>query len=190
MNGHEMKPNQDRLRAWRREALPPAGTLVQTGLSDGMTLADIGCGAGYFALPAAGITGKTGCILAIDVSEEKLEDLRRSADENGLDNIRTFCASGNATGLPDDAADMTLISNVLHEVEDPESFLREAARITREGGKVIVIEWQNHKTEYGPPVDERIAEDRLEEMLRGCGLDPLQRYHFGNLFYAITAARR
>ena len=55
-----------------RELLPPSETLKKLELYDGAIAADIGCGIGYFTLPAAELVGSQGRVYALDVSEEIL----------------------------------------------------------------------------------------------------------------------
>jgi len=44
----------------RRESLPPYDILKTLGLQEGDIFADIGCGIGYFSIPAADIVGSKG----------------------------------------------------------------------------------------------------------------------------------
>ena len=47
----------------RRELLPPDETLIKLGLHEGDIMADIGCGIGYFTIPASKIAGDSGIYL-------------------------------------------------------------------------------------------------------------------------------
>ena len=58
----------------RREMLPPEKTLIRLGLKQGDIVADIGCGIGYFTIPAANIVGDSGKVFAMDISPEMLEE--------------------------------------------------------------------------------------------------------------------
>ena len=59
----------------RREMLPPEKVLLLTGLKEGDIFLDIGAGIGYFAIPAAEITGESGKVIAADISPEMLDEL-------------------------------------------------------------------------------------------------------------------
>ena len=59
----------------RREILPPYKTLIGLELKEGDTVADIGCGIGYFTFPAAEIVGESGMIFAMDISAKMLEEV-------------------------------------------------------------------------------------------------------------------
>ena len=55
--------------------LPPEKVLLLTGLKEGDIFLDIGAGIGYFAIPAAEITGESGKVIAADISPEMLDEL-------------------------------------------------------------------------------------------------------------------
>lgn len=57
----------------RRELLPPDQTLRKLGIKEGEIIADIGCGIGYFTLPASKMVGEKGKIYAMDISAEMLQ---------------------------------------------------------------------------------------------------------------------
>ena len=59
----------------RRKMLPPEQTLLSLGLKEGDIMADIGCGIGYFAVPASKIVGKSGKVFAMDILPEMLEEV-------------------------------------------------------------------------------------------------------------------
>ena len=46
--------------------------MAQTGLMMGQTVADLGCGNGFYVLPAAQMVGPTGSVIAVDVQTQKL----------------------------------------------------------------------------------------------------------------------
>ncbi len=51
----------------RRKMQNPESILIDIGLKPGMIFVDIGCGDGYFALPAARMVGPEGKVIAIDI---------------------------------------------------------------------------------------------------------------------------
>ena len=60
----------------RRKILPPPITLEKLYLQKGDIVADVGCGIGYFNIPAAVIVGEMGKVYAIDISEEMLREVQ------------------------------------------------------------------------------------------------------------------
>ena len=62
-----------------------------------MVLADLGCGEGFFALPAARIVGERGRVYALDINTESIAHLKASAESEGLDNISATAGTGRTT---------------------------------------------------------------------------------------------
>lgn len=58
----------------RRELLPPEETLLRLGLKGADSIADIGCGIGYFTLSAARIVGSDGKVYGLNIRMEMLEE--------------------------------------------------------------------------------------------------------------------
>src|SRR5260370_30660709 len=98
----------------RYELLQPAELLRSLGLKPGDTLADIGCGPGFFTLPAAEIVGVDGHVLAADIQADMLSAVKARVSERGLTNVRVAQASGTEVPLPAGRAEMGLSACTLH----------------------------------------------------------------------------
>lgn len=142
----------------RKKILPPTRILEMMSLQRGDTLLDFGCGIGYFSIPALDVVGENGRVIAVDVSKEMLQELRRRAGQ------RKNLFIVHADSLAGLTADIILLSMVLHEVDNPKEFLKTCCAALRPSGRVVVIDWQKIDTgSLGPPVEERLAK---EEVLR------------------------
>ncbi len=185
--------NKNRLDNENRRALmPPAATLERLGLKKGNTVADIGCGIGYFTLPAAEIAGASCLVYAMDISAEMLEEIERKALEAGLANIRGIKTDEYDLKADSLSVDFAIVSNVLHEIEDKDRFIAEINRILKPGGTLAVIEWEKVKVrgEYGPPVEERLSYEAAADLLSRSGYGKIERYGFGTDFYGVSAVRQ
>lgn len=154
----------------REAALEPAKLLRKLGLRAGDTMADIGCGPGFFALPAARIVGQNGIVLAGDIQGEMLTAVRSRAHEAGLRNVRVVKTSETEIPLPAEAFDFVLLAFVLNELEHRATFLHRAARMLKPTGRVVVLEWERAEAPSGPPLEDRIARDELEADALAAGL--------------------
>jgi ubiquinone/menaquinone biosynthesis C-methylase UbiE len=168
----------DRLRL-----LPPRELLARAGLQEGMVVADVGCGPGFFTLPAAQMVGSAGRVYAIDIHPEMLEAVQDKAHRAGLTNIETVKAQESSVPLPDAVADVVLLAFVLHEAVDPAAFAREVARLLVSGGHLLVLEWKK-QTPSGPPLGDRLTPEAAEGWLTGAGLRVVDRFdpnsdHYG-----------
>ncbi len=68
----------------RKEWQDPEKILSTIGLEEGMTFIDVGCGEGYFALPAARRVGQDGKVYAFDINPDAVAGLREYAAAGGL----------------------------------------------------------------------------------------------------------
>ena len=106
------------------------------------TIADLGCGTGASAAELAPwVSG----IEAIDREAAMLAAAQKRLAAH--DHVRFHEADLLSVPLDDDAVDAALISLVLHHVPEPDGVLREAARIVRSGGPIIVIDMIQHQRE-------------------------------------------
>lgn len=64
----------------RRQSMPPEETLKKFKIGDKGTLLDIGCGIGYFTIPAAKII-TNGSVIGIDIMTEFLDIAREKAED-------------------------------------------------------------------------------------------------------------
>jgi demethylmenaquinone methyltransferase/2-methoxy-6-polyprenyl-1,4-benzoquinol methylase len=61
---------ESRLRQW---LLNPVKTLRGAGIQPGQTVLEVGCGTGFFTMPAAQLIGDQGCLVAMDVLSKYTE---------------------------------------------------------------------------------------------------------------------
>lgn len=175
----ERLEHPDRLRL-----LPPRELLARAGVQEGMVVADVGCGPGFFTLPAAQMVGPLGRIYAIDIHPEMLEAVQDKARRADLLNIETVKAEESSIPLPDAVADVGLLAFVLHEAVDPAAFAREVVRLVAPGGHLLVLEWKKKQMPSGPPIRDRLTPEAAEGWLARAGLRVVDRFepnpdHYG-----------
>lgn len=169
----------------RRKYLPPDQTLLSLGLKEGDTVADIGCGVGYFSIPAAIIVGDAGKVYALDIHSEMLAETEKRAEVANITNLETILITEDRIGF-NGKASFALLSTVLHEIEHKEKMLKEIKAIL-ENGRVVIIEWNNVKGKVGPPIEDRIDKDEVADMLKKIGFSNINIVDIGENFYGITA---
>jgi ubiquinone/menaquinone biosynthesis C-methylase UbiE len=121
--------------------------LLKGYVTDGMTVLDVGCGAGYYSLGMARIVGPKGRVIAVDTETEAIAALRGKAEEAGLsDRIETRVSSGQDLGIHDFSGqvDFALAVYVIHHAEDAGSLMSDVQRALRPGGKFLVVEPRHH----------------------------------------------
>jgi SAM-dependent methyltransferase len=112
--------------------------LGHAALRPGETVLDLGSGAGFDAFLAAREVGPTGRVIGVDMTDEMLARARENAARTGLTHVEF--RKGLIEALPvDDASVDVVISNcVINLVPDKAAVYREAARVLRPGGRLVV----------------------------------------------------
>ena len=169
--------------------LPPQHVVRLLNLTSGMSIADIGAGSGFFALPFARIIEPDGRLFAVDLQPEMLEflpaKLRSSASPRNLELIE---GEATATNLKDASCDLVFLGNVWHELDDHARVLREMARILRPGGRVSILDWRTDvQNPPGPPACHRIAAADTAAALQIAGWAVLQTPDVGRYSYLVIA---
>ena len=176
----------------RLKWLPPAEVVAQLQLEAGMTIADVGAGTGYFALPMARMVGEKGKVLAVDFQQEMLDRLHQKIHESGSSgNIELVRGEAVRTALPDRSVDMVFLANVWHELDDLAAVLAEAKRILQPGGRIAILDWRPDVIQPpGPPLSHRIAPASVAVMLRQEGWERESTCNIGAYNYLVTAGTR
>lgn len=173
----------------RERMLPPHPTLIRLGLKPGDHLVDIGCGTGFFSIPAVGIVGPSGRVTAVDPSPDMRRDLQTRAAQAGAE-IRVLAGRAGELPLEDGSASFGLMVNVLHEVENPEKALMELFRVLAPGGTAAVVEWRTGSNSGGPPPQYRLPAAKIFSLLQGAGFSQPRQVDAGSAHVGVTAVRR
>jgi len=176
----------------RRGRLPPEETLRAAGIGPGQTVVDLGCGPGYFTLPAAGLVGEAGQVYAVDIQPEMVALCHRRAAAAGLRQVRVVQSEEHQVPLSAGISDRVFLAFVLHEAEDPAALLGEARRLLKPGGEIAVVEWQKQDTGHGPPCEHRVSPQEVETAAARVGLwvagqQDLNEHHY---LIRLAAAER
>jgi len=173
----------------RRAMLDPPKLLGRFGIQRGWTVADVGCGPGFFTFPLAEIVGAEGKVYGVDAEPRMIARLRERIEGLRTENVFAVHSTERAIPLPDGIVDFTLLSMVLHELEGP-STLAEIGRILKNGGKLGVVDWEKKDEAIGPPRRIRLDRDEAAKMLRAAGFDPGSPLEITPSHYGFMAGKR
>lgn len=157
------------------------------GLRGGQVVVHLGCGAGFYIIPAAKIVGREGQVIGVDILADMLSEVASKAKRESLSKIvktvRANVENERGSTLPDGLADWVLVANVLHQ-SDPVKILAEAARIVKPNGSIVVIDWDTAATPFGPPSEHRLSETQAQHLVAQAKLVIKHRftpspYHYG-----------
>jgi ubiquinone/menaquinone biosynthesis C-methylase UbiE len=101
---------ESKLRKW---LMNPVKTLRGAGIEPGQTVLEVGCGTGFFTIPAAGLIGDQGCLVAMDPLSDYTERVAKKVQAAGLENVRVVKRDALDTGLDAAGIDKVLLFGVV-----------------------------------------------------------------------------
>lgn len=155
--------------AWQK----PHEVIRALALKPDAIVADIGAGTGYFAVRFAHMTPK-GRVYGVDTEPDMVKHLAERAKRDGLGNLVAVAATPGDPKLPE-KADLVILVDVYHHVENRERYFASLRDSLRPGGRVAVIDFRMDSP-VGPPKAARIEPGQVKAELARAGY-VLEREH-------------
>lgn len=115
-------------------------------VEEGMTVADIGCGMGYFSIGLARLVKESGKVLAVDIQEKMLEKMAQRATKQGVRSIISPVQCGEDNIGVAEPLDFALAFWMAHETPDVERFFTQIHSALKPGGVLFITEPKFHVT--------------------------------------------
>lgn len=112
------------------------------GIREGLMVADIGAGTGFFTDLFARRVGPSGLVYAVDITPEFIAHIDAHARAEGLHNVRTVLCPVDAVALPDASIDAAFVCDTYHHFEFPARSLRSIHRALRPRGQLVVVDFE------------------------------------------------
>ncbi len=112
--------------------------LALAGITEGMTVLDLGAGAGFDALLAWRRVGPTGRVIGVDMTDEMLDRARANAAKLGATNVEFRKGAIEHLPVEDASVDLVISNCVINLSPDKEAVFREMARVLKPGGRFAV----------------------------------------------------
>jgi ubiquinone/menaquinone biosynthesis C-methylase UbiE len=130
-----------------RDAKQKPEELVKAmSLAPGMTVADIGTGAGYMLPFLSRAVGASGHVLAEDIQDDFLAKARSRAENEKLANVTYIKGSETDPMLPRSGVDVALALDSYHHYDYPEKMLAGIRRGLKPGGRLVIVEYYKSAT--------------------------------------------
>ncbi len=170
----------------------PGTVISQLAIEPGNTVADFGCGSGYFSFALAQRVGSDGLVLALDVLPSALEAVTSRAKSLGLSNIspkRVNLENERGSHLADGSVDWVVLKDALFQNQKKDIIVREVARVLKSGGHALIMEWNPDEALVGPEKNLRVTQTTLKELITQAGLALERELPVGGFHYAFVVKK-
>ena len=148
---------------------------------------DIGCGTGYFTIPAIDIVSTGGVVYGLDTSQEMLDMLKDRLGPTPPSTLSLVKTGEYEFNLQPRCATFAFMCNVLHEVDDPGRLINAVLAILAPGGRFALIDWVRKSSDFGPPEAHRLEQSFVEQLLEAGGLDISETGFIGEEFFSLVS---
>lgn len=161
-------------RPEREDEEQPAKVIEALELKGGEVIADLGAGSGYFTFRLAPKVGETGRILAVEIQDEMIAELKKRIEKNKVTNVETIKCTESDPKLPESSVDVVLMVDVYHEIAFPYEVMTAIRKALKPGGRVVFIEYR--KEDPKVPIKEvhKMSIEQLKKEMAVVGLDHLK----------------
>lgn len=157
--------------AWQK----PHEVIQALRLKPDAVVADIGSGTGYFSVRFSHMVPK-GRVYGLDTEPDMVKYLADRAQREGLKNVTAVQAKPGEPQLPE-KADVVVLVDVYHHVENREQYFRQLQASLKPGGRLAVIDFRMD-SKVGPPPSARIAPEQVKAELQRAGYRLTEEHGF------------
>lgn len=167
--------------------LNPVSVIESLDLQETDIIADYGCGVGFWTLPLAKRV-KKGKVYALSANADFINLISNKAELEGLDNIEPQIIVLDKGEIKlKEKVDLVIVSNVLHVTKDPDNILKNAKKMLKPRGRILVVDFVKLNSIFGPPVMYRLSEEEVILKAEKAGLHfkcivDAGWYHYGLIF--------
>ena len=168
----------------------PTEVLDKLNLQDDMVVADFGCGAGGWVIPLAKRL-EQGIVYAIDLQEEMLSALESKLKVENIQNVRKILSNieeEKDLKLSPLSCNLVLMTNLLFQVEDKKQIFKQADRVLKKNGKVLVVDW--NKDAILSPDQKSVSQDEVKKIAQEFNFELKKEFSAGDYHYALVFEKK
>lgn len=171
----------------REQWQPPESILDIINIQLNSTFIDVGCGDGYFAIPAAKRVGPQGRVIGIDVNTAALTRLQEKAKHERLINLELTTGMAEDNVLCEHCGDIVFFGINLHDFTSAFKVLQNARKMLMPSGKLVNLDWKKERMRIGPPLHIRFSQQEAIDLIKGAEFDIVIAQDVGPYHYLVIA---
>ena len=90
--------------------------LLPAGLKEGQNVLEVGCGPGFFTIPAAKIVGENGRVFANDINPFAIKRVEKKISKSDVKNVTVMQEDVTKTSLATNSIDLAFFFGVIHSL--------------------------------------------------------------------------
>jgi ubiquinone/menaquinone biosynthesis C-methylase UbiE len=177
-----IKEKESLRRSWQN----PEETLRRIGLRKGHNFLDVGCGYGFFTLPATRMVGKQGRVFGVDINEPAIEMIQHRLKEENLDATLSV-ARAEEKIFCEGCMDIVFFSIVLHDFENQHKVLSNARKMIKGTGILVNIDWKKKPLPLGPPLEKKFSPQHAISLIQDSGFRVVETVDDHRYLYTVIA---
>jgi SAM-dependent methyltransferase len=148
----------------------PTKCIEALELKGGEVIADLGAGSGYYSFRLAPKVGQKGKILAVEIQDEMLAELKKRIEKEKIPNVETIKCTEKDPKLPEGSVDLVLMVDVYHELAFPYEVMMAIRKALKPDGRVVLVEYR--KEDPKVPIKEvhKMSEEQIKKEMAVIGL--------------------
>jgi len=166
----------------------PEKNMSELMLREGMLVADLGAGSGFYSKSASEHVGHTGHVYAVEVQKDMVKKLESDLRTWGISNVDCIWGDiekSGGTKIASHTIDRVIISNVLSQAEDKLGLVDEAKRILKSDGLILLIDLADSLGGSGIMPSHIVPESRAIELFNKRNLKVQKKISAGDHQYGI-----
>jgi precorrin-6B methylase 2 len=148
----------------------PTKCIEALELRGGEVIADLGAGSGYYSFRLAAKVGEKGKILAVEIQDEMIAELKKRIAKDKIANVETIKCTEKDPMLPEGAVDLVIMVDVYHELAFPYEVMTAIRKALKPDGRVVLVEYR--KEDPKVPIKEvhKMSEEQIKKEMAVVGL--------------------
>jgi predicted methyltransferase len=168
MHGHGNHPHEALNDPARVEWQKPGEVVAAMAIAEGMVVADVGAGTGYFEPYLSRAVGTRGKVLALDISPQLVSHMKRRFEDAGLGNVEARLVPPADPGLTARSVDRVLVVDTWHHMKERVAYARKLRQALTNAGRIVIVDYPT-EAPRGPPPELRLKPDVVVKELEAAG---------------------